>query len=312
MTETIEIVSTPSGLRRRVRDWKRQGLTVGLVPTMGALHEGHLSLVRLARERADRVVASIFVNPMQFGPEEDFDLYPRRPEEDASLLAGAGCDLVFQPEVETIFPHGHTVFVDLDETGEAPSRGLEGSERPGHFRGVATVVTKLLNLAQPDLAVFGEKDAQQLAVVRALVRDLHLGVEIVAHPIVRESDGLAMSSRNAYLNEDQRRAASGVYRALQSAERSIRTGEQDATIIRSSMRAELAAEPLFQIDYAEVVDHDTFQPINFIDRAVILPAAVRLGRTRLLDNIRIEHQETASSRRAGRHRLAPATGGPSR
>jgi pantoate--beta-alanine ligase len=296
MTETIEIVSAPSELRRRVRDWKREGLTVGLVPTMGALHEGHLSLVRLARERADRAVASIFVNPTQFGPAEDFDLYPRRPEEDASLLAGAGCDLVFLPQVETIYPHGHTVFVDLDEAGEAPSRGLEGSERPGHFRGVATVVTKLLNLAQPDLAVFGEKDAQQLAVVRALVRDLHLGVEIVAHPIVRESDGLAMSSRNAYLNEDQRRAASDIYRALQSAERRIRAGEQDAAIVRSSMRAELVAEPLFQIDYAEVVDRDTFQPIDFIDRAVILPVAVRLGRTRLLDNIRIEHQETASSR----------------
>lgn len=288
MNEAIEIVTTPQELRRRVRHWKGEGLSVALVPTMGALHEGHLSLVRLASQRAERVVASIFVNPAQFGPEEDLESYPRRPAEDAALLASAGCDLVFLPDVDTIYPPGHCVFVALDETAAAPSLGLEGAERPGHFRGVATVVTKLFNLVEPHLAVFGEKDAQQLAVIRALVRDLHLDVAIVAHPTVRESDGLAMSSRNAYLNSAARRAAGHLYATLEAARQSILDGERNAETVRRKMRATLAEEPLFTVDYAEVVAAATFQPIATIDRSVILPAAVRLGGTRLLDNVRID------------------------
>ncbi len=183
-----------------VRGWKREGARVALVPTMGALHDGHLALVRLATRHADRVVASVFVNPTQFGPHEDFDRYPRRPEEDADLLAANGCDLVFLPDVETVYPTGSVTFVDLGEgrMGEAPpSDGMEGTFRPGHFRGVTTVVAKLFNMVEPDVAVFGQKDAQQLAVVRQMVRDLHFDIEIIGHPTVREADGLAMSSRNA-------------------------------------------------------------------------------------------------------------------
>jgi len=295
VSETIEIVTAPQELRRRVRAWKSAGLTVGLVPTMGALHEGHLSLVRLARERADRVLVSIFVNPTQFGPDEDLELYPRRPADDAALLAANGCDLVFLPEVETIYPPGHSVFVDLDESAAAPSRGLEGAQRPGHFRGVATVVTKLLNLAEPHLAVFGDKDAQQVAVVRALVRDLHLGVEIISSPTVREPDGLAMSSRNAYLSDDERQAASRVYATLEAARRAILAGERDADVVRQQMTTSLAAEALFAIDYAEVVAADSFQPVSAIDRSVILPVAVRLGGTRLIDNIRIDLDGNSTS-----------------
>jgi pantoate--beta-alanine ligase len=295
VSETLEMLAAPRDLRRRVKAWKRDGLTVGLVPTMGALHAGHLSLVRLAREHADRVVVSVFVNPTQFGPDEDLELYPRHPDDDAALLSGHGCDLVFLPEVETIYPPGHSVFVDLDESAAAPSRGLEGTERPGHFRGVATVVTKLFNLVQPELAVFGDKDAQQLAVIRALVRDLHLGVEILSAPTVREPDGLAMSSRNAYLSDDERRAAVRVYATLEAARRMILAGERDADAVRRQMTAALAAEPRFSVDYAEVVATDTFQPVSTIDRSVTLPVAIRLGRVRLIDNIRINLDDNVPS-----------------
>src|SRR6185503_20014057 len=217
----MEAVTDPLRLRQVVAAWKRAGAVVGFVPTMGALHEGHLSLVRLARALSDRVVASVFVNPTQFGPHEDLARYPRTPELDALLLASAGCDLLFLPAVETIYPPGHATFV---EPGGA-ALGLEGERRPGHFRGVATVVTQLFHLVRPDVAVFGEKDAQQLAVVQQLVRDLHLPVEIVAGPTVRESDGLAMSSRNAYLSTEERRAATVLHRALRDAEALIAGGE---------------------------------------------------------------------------------------
>ena len=297
MYEAIEIVTAPRDLRRRVRAWKSAGLTVGLVPTMGALHGGHLSLVRLAAERADRVLVSIFVNPTQFGPGEDFESYPRRPDDDAAILAANGCDLVFLPEVEAIYPPGHTVFVDLDESRHAPSHGLEGAVRPGHFRGVATVVTKLFNITEPDLAVFGEKDAQQLAVVRSLVRDLHLDIEIVAHPTVREEDGLAMSSRNAYLTTEERRASALIFATLEAARRSIVAGERDAGVVREAMRHSLAGEPLFTLDYAEVVDAESFQSVESVRGTVILPIAVRLGRTRLLDNVSIAVASDASAQR---------------
>lgn len=283
----IEFVRRVPDLRQRVRDWKRQGLRVGFVPTMGALHDGHLSLVRLARRRADRVVASVFVNPTQFGPDEDFELYPRPHEDDATLLADNGCDLVFLPDVETIYPPEHVTFVDLEEIG-APSIGMEGDFRPGHFRGVATVLAKLFNLVEPDLAVFGEKDAQQLAVVRRMVRDLHFDIDIVAHATVREADGLAMSSRNAYLSAEERSAAARIHRALQEARRLIESGERDAAAVRDSLRAGLGAEPLFDINYAEVVDAESFRRVERIDSDVILPVAVDVGGTRLLDNVKVE------------------------
>jgi pantoate--beta-alanine ligase len=251
---------------------------------MGALHEGHLSLVRLARHAgADRVVASVFVNPAQFGPGEDFTRYPRQPEKDAEMLAGAGCDLLFQPDVDTVYPPGHTVYVDLG----VPSQGLEGEFRPGHFRGVATVVTVLLNLVRPDVAVFGEKDAQQLAVVRRLVRDLHLPVEIVPAPTVREADGLALSSRNAYLSAEERRAAAVLYRALCAAEAAILAGERRGDEIRRLLAEVLNSEPLARVEYVEVVDAESFQPVATLAGRLVVPLAVRIGGTRLIDNLQL-------------------------
>ncbi|HYG63781.1 MAG TPA: pantoate--beta-alanine ligase [Thermoanaerobaculia bacterium] len=274
---------TEADLRRKVKDWHQAGLSVGFVPTMGALHAGHLSLVGIARTHADRVVASVFVNPTQFGPGEDFGRYPRQPEEDAAMLAGAGCDLLFLPEVETMYPPGNTTFVDLG----APSEGLEGHFRPGHFRGVATVVCGLFNLVRPDVAVFGEKDGQQLAVIRQMVRDLHMPVEIVAGPTIREEDGLAMSSRNAYLSPDERRAASVLYRALSAAERAIAAGERRGGEVRRVLHEVLDSEPTARVEYAEVVDAESFRPLETLSGRLVLPLAVRIGGTRLIDNFQL-------------------------
>ncbi|HXT22491.1 MAG TPA: pantoate--beta-alanine ligase, partial [Thermoanaerobaculia bacterium] len=279
----METVSDVPRLRHDVAAWKRAGDVVGFVPTMGALHEGHLALVRLARERSDRVVASVFVNPTQFGPHEDLARYPRTPERDAALLASTGCDLLFLPAVETIYPPGHATFV---EPGGA-ALGLEGERRPGHFRGVATVVTQLFQLVQPDVAVFGEKDAQQLAVVRQLVRDLHLPVEIVAGETVRESDGLARSSRNVYLDAEERRAAAVLRRALRAAEALVGAGERDAEAVRARLLAVLAEEQRAVVDYAAVVDAESFQPVESLEGSVVLPIAVRIGDVRLIDNLRL-------------------------
>ncbi len=279
-------ISTADALRAELALWQARGKTVGLVPTMGALHAGHLSLVRLARERADRVVASVFVNPAQFGPGEDFGRYPRQPEEDARLLEEAGCDLLFSPDVETIYPPGHATWVEPGLVAE----GLEGAHRPGHFRGVATVVSALLNLVRPDVAVFGEKDAQQLAVICRVVRDLHVPVEIVPGPTVREEDGLAMSSRNVFLSPDERRAAGVLSRALRTAEAAVLAGERRGDEVRRILREVLAEEPLARVDYAEVVDAETFQPVadlSGLAGRVVLPLAVRIGSTRLIDNFQL-------------------------
>ena len=270
-------------LRREIDRWRKAGERIGFVPTMGALHEGHLSLVRLAREKADKVVASVFVNPTQFGPNEDFSRYPRQPEKDAEMLAAAGCDLLFLPDVDTMYPPGHTVYVDLG----SPSEGLEGACRPGHFRGVATVVTVLFNLVQPDVAVFGEKDAQQLAVIRRMVRDLHFPIEIVAGPTVREADGLAMSSRNAYLSPEERRAAAVLHRSLRNAESAIQAGERRGDEVRRILAETLNSEPLARVEYAEVVDAETFQPVDTLRGRLVLPLAVRVGGPRLIDNLQL-------------------------
>ncbi len=283
---------TKDELRHRVEAWRREGSRIGFVPTMGALHEGHLSLVRLARERADRVVASVFVNPTQFGPHEDFSRYPRQPEKDATLLEAAGCDLLFLPGVDTIYPPGNATFVE--PAGAA--LGLEGACRPGHFRGVATVVLALFNLVQAGVAVFGEKDAQQLAVVRQMVRDLHLPVEVVPAPTIREADGLALSSRNAYLSPQERQAATVLYRALRVAAALITTGagERRGDEVRRCLRAVLASEPLAQVEYAEVVDAETFAPVDALQGKLVLPLAVRIGGTRLIDNIRLAVEDAAA------------------
>jgi pantoate--beta-alanine ligase len=271
-------------LRRQMDAWRREGDTIGFVPTMGALHEGHLSLLRLARGVARRVVVSVFVNPTQFGPGEDFALYPRQLGTDSAMLEAAGCDLLFVPDAETLYPPGHSTFV---EPG-GPALGLEGEKRQGHFRGVATVVSALFLLVRPDAAVFGEKDAQQLAVIRRMTRDLHFGIQIVAAPIVREADGLAMSSRNVLLSAEERRAAAVLHRALQAAEAAVAAGERRAAEVREAMRRVVAGEPLARLDYAEVVDAETFQPVAALAGRVVLPIAAHLGRTRLIDNFKLE------------------------
>ncbi|HEX9942007.1 MAG TPA: pantoate--beta-alanine ligase [Thermoanaerobaculia bacterium] len=281
-------VRTRDEMRRCLDGWRAAGKRIGFVPTMGALHAGHLSLVRLARERTNRVVASVFVNPAQFGPGEDFGRYPRQPEKDAAMLEPAGCHLLFLPDAKTIYPEGHATFVEPGGAAE----GLEGACRPGHFRGVATVVCSLFHLVRPDVAVFGEKDAQQLAVVRQMVHDLHFPVEIVPGPTVREADGLALSSRNAFLAPEERRAATVLYRALRAAEDMVAAGERRAGAVRQRMREVLDSEPLAQVEYAEVVDAKTFRPVEILAGELVLPLAARIGGTRLIDNIRLTVEET--------------------
>jgi pantoate--beta-alanine ligase len=288
----MRVARTKDELRLRVEAWRREGARIGFVPTMGALHEGHLSLVKIARERGTRVVASVFVNPTQFGPTEDFNRYPRQPEKDGSMLEAAGCDLLFLPGVETIYPPGNATFVE--PAGAA--LGLEGTCRPGHFRGVATVVLSLLNLVQADVAVFGEKDAQQLAVIRQMVRDFHLPVEIVPAPTIREADGLAMSSRNAYLTPSERQAATVLYRSLSAAAELITggAGERRGDEVRRRLREVLESEPAAKVEYAEVVNAETFVPVEILQGNLVLPLAVRIGGTRLIDNIRLAVETTAA------------------
>jgi pantoate--beta-alanine ligase len=280
----MRTVHSASGLGESVAAWKAAGERVAFVPTMGALHDGHLSLVALARLRADRVVASIFVNPTQFAPHEDFDSYPRQVERDAELLAGAGCDLLFLPERETIYPEGFGTWIEP----RGAALGLESEVRPHFFRGVATVVARLLQLVRPEVAVFGEKDAQQLAVVRQLVRDLVLPVEIVGGPIVRQADGLAMSSRNAYLSPDERRRAVRLSRSLARARALFERGERRSEALRDAVTQELAADPELVLHYVEVVDPDSFAPLEEIRHRAVVALAVKIGSTRLIDNVRLD------------------------
>ena len=255
---------------------------LGLVPTMGALHEGHLALVRRAQAENATVAASIFVNPTQFGPQEDLATYPRDMERDLALLEAEGVELVYTPAPEEVYPPGFDTWVEPGALGER----LEGAARPGHFRGVATVVTKLLNVVTPDRAYFGQKDGQQLAVIRQLARDLNLGVEIVAVPTVRDADGLALSSRNAYLTPAQRRAAPVVYRALSEARDLWLGGEKNAETLRLAARNILEDEPLIDgIDYVSVADATTLEELERVDGPAMVSTAVRLGRTRLIDNV---------------------------
>jgi pantoate--beta-alanine ligase len=258
--------------------------TVGLVPTMGYLHEGHLSLVRRACEECEHVVVSIFVNPAQFGPREDLSKYPRDLERDLSLMQPIGPDLVWTPTAEIMYPPGYQTWVET----ETITRHLEGSMRPGHFRGVTTVVAKLFNAVQPDKAYFGQKDAQQAAVIRQMTRDLSYPIEIVVCPIVREPDGLAMSSRNVYLNPEERRAATVLYRSLSAAKNVYENGERDAEELRQIMREVLATEPEAQMQYVSCADYDTLEELETIKGKALLSMAVFLGKTRLIDNFVLE------------------------
>ena len=257
-----------------------QGLTIGFVPTMGALHEGHLSLVRLARSRASLVVVSIFVNPLQFGPTEDFQQYPRTLAADCAKLEGEGVDIVFAPSATEMYPPGATTVVHV----EGLSDKLDGRSRPGHFRGVSTVVAKLFHIVQPACAVFGQKDSAQVAVLRRMVRDLNMGVELIVAPIVRESDGLALSSRNAYLTPEQRRQGLVLHRALGQVEALAASGESFAAKLRAAALAVLASEPAAQLDYFEIVDPDTLEPLEDVSRGALAAAAATFGTTRLIDN----------------------------
>lgn len=267
-----------------MRDWsereRREGRRIALVPTMGFLHEGHLSLVRAAKKRADRVAVSIFINPIQFGPGEDFSAYPRDFQLDCQLLETEKIDIVFHPALAEMYPDGAETFVEVEKL----SLPLCGATRPGHFRGVATAVAKLFNVIRPHVAIFGEKDFQQLQVIRKMVRDLNMEVEILGHPIVREADGLAMSSRNAYLTPDQRRAAVSLSRSLCKAERLVRRGETSAQSLLSLVRAELAKEPLADVEYVKLCDSETLIDIETIRRTALLALAVRFGKARLIDN----------------------------
>ena len=262
-------------LRRAMTD------AVGFVPTMGYLHEGHLSLVRAARGLDDHVVVSIFVNPTQFGPGEDLERYPRDKERDLALLEKEGVDVVFIPSVEEIYPEGDATFVEVEGITEP----LEGAHRPGHFRGVTTVVAKLLHIIQPRRAYFGRKDAQQLVVIRKMVRDLHLAVEIVPRPTVREADGLAMSSRNARLSGPEREAATVLSKALRRVEELFAAGERDGDGLRRAMRDAIAQEPLAQVDYVSVADAETLRELDRVNGPALASLAVRLGSIRLIDNI---------------------------
>ncbi|HEX8707329.1 MAG TPA: pantoate--beta-alanine ligase [Pyrinomonadaceae bacterium] len=283
-----------SSVARKVR--REQDQTIGLVPTMGALHEGHLSLVREARRMCDVVVVSVFVNPTQFGAGEDFERYPRDLTQDAAMLTDYNVDYIFAPSPEEIYPKNFSTFV----TVEGLSDQLEGNSRPGHFRGVATVVTILLNIVRPDFAFFGQKDAQQTLIIKRLVRDLAFETEIVILPTVREDSGLALSSRNAYLSEEERRAAAVLYRALTRAKEAYAAGERSGSRLAEVVQATLAAEPLARVDYLSVADAETLERLEKLDdRTVLVALAVRLGKTRLIDNVVLNRKRQTGSLTAG-------------
>lgn len=285
----METIHTVEWMKQVAHQARVEGSLVGFVPTMGALHEGHLSLVRAARRQCHPVVVSVFVNPMQFGPREDFATYPRQIEADRELLAHEGVDYLFAPEAAAIYPDGFRTYV----TVEGLSERLEGRLRPGHFRGVATVVLKLLEIVQPRFAYFGRKDAQQARLVRQMVADLNLSAEIVVCPIVREPDGLAMSSRNAYLHGDERHAATVLYRALDAARARIAHGERDAAQLEGVLRQVLGSEPLASADYAEIVDADTFEGVARLRGTCLALVAAHVGATHLIDNLLIEESADA-------------------
>jgi pantoate--beta-alanine ligase len=277
-------------VRRAVADARRRGLSVGLVPTMGALHEGHASLLRAARTETGFVVVSVFVNPTQFGPSEDFSRYPRPLEKDLEVCAREGVDLAFVPEAAAVYPPGFRTFVEIHGLQDV----LCGASRPGHFRGVATVVLKLFNIVQPDVAYFGQKDAQQARIVGQMVRDLDVPVEVRVCPIVRAPDGLALSSRNEYLDAEQRRHATVLYRALTEARARVEAGERDAAGVRRALEERLASAPGAVVDYAVVADYDTLQPLDRLHGQVLIAVAVRFGGTRLIDNVIVEADGEAS------------------
>lgn len=277
----MKTVCSIAALQSAVAKVRVRRKTVGFVPTMGYLHEGHLSLVRECRKRSDVTVVSIFVNPLQFGPREDFRSYPRDPERDAALLDKEGADILFLPETEEMYPRGFRTSVEVGGLQDK----LCGRSRPGHFRGVATVVLKLFNIVRPDWAFLGQKDAQQLVILRRMAVNLNLDVEIIGLPIVREPDGLAMSSRNVCLSSEERRAAAVLFRSLEEARRIFESGERAASRLRERLLKVLASEPLARLDYVEIVDPGSLEPVDRVEGETLIALAVYFGRTRLIDNI---------------------------
>ncbi len=277
----MKIVKTIKEVRAEVKQWKKEGLSVGLVPTMGFLHEGHKSLMERAVKENDRVVVSDFVNPTQFGPNEDLASYPRDLDRDAKLCESAGVTLLFNPEPEEMYYENKTTSVHM----EGLTKELCGKSRPIHFDGVCSVVSKLFNIVTPDRAYFGQKDAQQLAVIKRMVRDLNFDIEIVGCPIIREADGLAKSSRNTYLSESERKAAVILSQSLQVGKELIAQGETDAVKIKNAIVKKIETEPLAKIDYVEVVDAENIVPVEKIDNNTLIAMAVYIGKTRLIDNM---------------------------
>jgi pantoate--beta-alanine ligase len=279
----MKVVKSVAGMKALARQWKKEGMKIGFVPTMGYLHEGHLSLVRESKKRADVTVVSIFVNPAQFGPNEDFKKYPRDLGKDSAYLEKGGVDCLFPPDAAEIYPPGYRTYVEVQGLQDK----LCGKSRPGHFQGVATVVLKLFEIVGPDLAFFGAKDAQQVLIIGKMAADLDLGVEVVTCPLVREPDGLALSSRNAYLSPEERKAAMALSISLRWAERAISAGERDPAKVIAGIQAVIEAEPLARVDYVEAVDPVDLEPLAGIGGDVLIALAVFIGSTRLIDNIRL-------------------------
>lgn len=277
---TMKIAYTVEDVKSQVRQWKKEGFTVGLVPTMGYLHEGHESLIKRAVAENDRVVVSVFLNPTQFAPNEDLASYPRDFEADTKLCEGAGAALVFHPEPSEMYAEDACTFVDMT----AVTKELCGKSRPIHFRGVCTVVNKLMNISMTDRAYFGQKDAQQLAVIRRMVRDLNMNVEVVGCPIIREADGLAKSSRNTYLSEEERKAGLVLSQAVKLGQKLVAEGEKSAAAVTGAMSELISAEPLAKIDYVSMVSWDSIEPVETIEGPVLVAMAVYIGKTRLIDN----------------------------
>jgi pantoate--beta-alanine ligase len=284
--------SSIDAVREAVGSERRQGASIGLVPTMGALHEGHASLIRAARAETGFTVVSIFVNPAQFGPNEDFTRYPRPMEKDVEICRAEAVDLVFVPDVQTIYPADFGTFVEVQQLQEV----LEGVSRPGHFRGVTTVVLKLFNIVQPDIAYFGQKDAQQARVIQQMVNDLNLPIKLRTCPIVRESDGLALSSRNQYLNPEERKQATVLYQVLQEARELIEAGQQDAVSLKLRLESRIQSTPRAVVDYVALVNPDSFEPVHDLTGDVLIALAVRFGRTRLIDNLLLPERERPRDR----------------
>lgn len=279
----MQVTKTVEETRKQIKAWKKEGKTVGLVPTMGFLHEGHASLIKKCREQNDIVVVSDFVNPTQFGPTEDLEAYPRDFERDSKLCESLGADLIFCPEPSEMYHDPHA-FVSIDTLSET----LCGKTRPIHFKGVCTVVTKLFHIVAPDRAYFGQKDAQQLAIIRKMVSDLNFDIEIVGCPIIREEDGLAKSSRNTYLSPEERKAALVLSRSVFLGEKMVKEGERDCKKVIVAMTEEIEKEPLAKIDYVKIVDLSTMQQIDTIEHGILAAMAVYIGKTRLIDNFMIE------------------------